>query len=938
MGFRTWLRRSLLAGVAVLVIFGAGLAIYHAMPEPSVAQSIEEALALQAEGRLGAAVTPLKAVLQKEPANTDVRWLLSEIYLELGHGSAAFDQLVQVQELGREGRDVTYRLIRAMLLQHRFDDALARLAFMKPAPGDPTVYLLRGQARLGLERAAMAHAAFNEALRVDASNPEAQRGLAKAVLADGNPGEAQRHIDTAIELDPGDSRNWQLKGTIELGRGDPAGAQAAFEQALVRNPRNLTAGFGLIQALLTQQKTDAANRYLISVLSLLKDLPSFSQATYHYLAAQQDLVRGMDLDAAEAALFQALKLHPDHPPSLMLMGWVQLQKGQVETAADYLRTYHALEPDEPAGTRLLAEVLLHNGQASHAIEVLRRAVERQAADVNLVALLGDAYQQTGDSAKAQEMLSLAVGMAPDSAPMRTRLAASLIASGEVAQGARELATVLASHPDDPQAEYLQALALFKQGNDDGALAKAATLAEKRPTDPQPVLLSARVLERRGNVDGARDAYQRALERDPRNTDAMYSLARLSREAGDIEIASERFRSVLLLEPGHLPSLSGLARIALDAGQPGEALLLYEQVRDANPESPALHLQLANLYTRQGRPLDALAAAQQAARLAPDNPRVMLALGQAQLAAEQGDAALATLGGLVARLPDSADVHLAHARAQLHANDTAGARASLLRALDLAPDSVRIITSLAELDIREGRHDVAMDVARKMQQSRPGQAKGYLLEGDVLMARQQPAAAIAAYEAALEQGPTWPVVSKLQAVYGDTGDTARADALVRNWLVEHPEDVTARVALANDLVRRGELELATREHEWALQYQPDNVLILSHLAQLKGKAGEPQALDYARRAHELSPDDPQVQGTYGWLLAENQDPRQGLELLEAAIEKAPGNPEIRYHLAATLALTGDRYRARKELETILGMKQGVIDTREVKRAMDDLVVE
>jgi len=936
--FLTWLRRSLLAGVAVLVIFVAGLAIYQAMPEPSVAQSIEAALAFKAEGRLGAAVTPLKAALQQEPDNTDARWLLSEIYLEQGNGSAALDQLVRLQELGREGRDVTYRLIRVMLLEQRFDDALARLAFMKPAPGDPTVYLLRGEARLGLERAAMARTAYSEALRVDAGNPEAHHGLSATALAAGEPDEAQRHIDTAIELDPGDTGHWQLKGAIELSRGDPAGAQAAFAKALARNRANLAAGFGMIQALLAQQKIDEASAYLVRLRTLFKDLPWLSQTTYHYLAAQRYLARGLDLDAAEAALSQALKLHPEHRPSLMLMGWVKLQKGEVETAAHYLTTYHALEPGEPAGTRLLAEVLLRTGQASHAIEVLSRAVEQQSGDAELVAMLGDAYRQTGDDGKAREMLRQAVDMAPDSAPLRTRLAASLITSGEVAQSARELATVLAANPDDPRAEYLQALALFKQGNDDGALAKAATLSEKRPADPQPVLLIALVLERRGNIDGARGAYHRALDRDPRSTDAMYSLARLSQKAGDIEIARERFRSVIQLKPGHLPSLTALARIALDNKQPDEALSLFEQARDAKPESLGLHLELARLYARQGRSLDALAAAQQDARLAPDNPRVMLALGQAQLSTDQGNAAQATLSGLVARSPGSADAHFAYAQAQLRANDAAGARASLQQALDLAPDNIPIMVSLAELDIRQGRHDAALGTASKIQQSRPGKAEGYLLEGDVLMARQQPAAAIAAYEAALEQGRTWPIVSKLQAVYRHTGETAKAEVLVRSWFREHPDDVTARVLLAKDLEQRGDLEQATREFERALQYQPDNVQILNNLARLTGRVGAPRALEYARRAHELLPDDPQVQGTYGWLLAENQNPRQGLALLEEAIEKAPDDPGIRYHLAMALAPTGDRFQARRERETVLGMTQVVIATREVKRAMEDLVVK
>jgi putative PEP-CTERM system TPR-repeat lipoprotein len=912
------LRRTLLGGVAVLAILGAGLAIYRALPAPSAAQYIEKALALQAEGKLNEAVAPLKAALQQEPDNTDARWLLSEIYLEQGQGIEAYDELVRLQELNREGRDVSYRLIRALLLKGQFDDALARLAFMNPAPGDTTIHLLRGQARLGLGRTAMARAAFNEALRVDAGSAEAHRGLAAAALADADTTEALRLIDTAIEFDPGDSQAWQLKGAIAFNRGDPAGAQDAFGQALARSPTNLAAAFGLIQALLKQQKTDAASRYLLRVLSLFKALPRGSQATYHYLAAQRDLARGMDLDAAEAALLQALKLHPEYPPGLLLMGWVKLQKGEAETARNHLARYHTLEPHNPAGTRLLAEVLLSLGQSSQAIELLGRAVAQQTGDAELVAMLGDAYQQQGEHVKAQEMLKLAVGMAPDSVPLRTRLAASLIASGEVAQGVRELATVLASHPDDPQAEYLQALALFMQGNDNGALAKAATLAEKRPGDPQPVLLIARVLERRGNTDGARDTYRRALERDPRNTEAMYQLARMARETGDLEIAGERFRSVLQLAPGHQPSLNALVRMALDAGLPGEVVSLVERARDANPESPGLHLQLADLYTQQGRSLDALAAAQQAARLAPANPRARLALGQAQLAAGLNDAALETLSGAVARFPDSADAHRAYAQAQLRANDIAGARDSLQKALALAPDSVPSLAGLAEVDIRQGRHEAALATARKIQQDHPAQAAGYLLEGDVLMAGQQRAAAIAAYETALEP--------------------ARGDALVRGWLQEHRQDIAARVALAQDLEQRGDPVQASWEFERALQYQPDNVLILIQLARLKGRAGEPQALDHARRAHELLPDDPQVQGTYGWLLAKHRDPQQGLELLEAAIEKAPDNPEIRYHLAATLAPTGDRYRARKELEILLGMNQDVIETGVIRRAMDDLAVE
>jgi tetratricopeptide (TPR) repeat protein len=314
---------------------------------------------------------------------------------------------------------------------------------------------------------------------------------------------------------------------------------------------------------------------------------------------------------------------------------------------------------------------------------------------------------------------------------------------------------------------------------------------------------------------------------------------------------------------------------------------------------------------------------------------MLALGQAQLATGQNADALVTLSRLVVWAPDSSEAHRAHARARRRANDIAGARTSLERALALSPDSVPALAGLAEVDIIQGRNDAALAVATRIQQDYPEDAAGYLLQGDVLMARQQPAAAVAAYQSALERDRTWTGISKLQAAYRRMGEPNRGDALVFGWLQANPRDLAARLALAEELEQRGALEQASREYELALQYQPDSVLILTRLARLKGGAGDPQALDLAQRAHELLPEDPQVQGTYGWLLAQYQDSERGLELLQTAIEQAPKDAEIRYWLAATLALNRDRVRARQELQTLLDMNQDVIDPAELQRALDDL---
>ena len=84
-----------------------------------------------------------------------------------------------------------------------------------------------------------------------------------------------------------------------------------------------------------------------------------------------------------------------------------------------------------------------------------------------------------------------------------------------------------------------------------------------------------------------------------------------------------------------------------------------------------------------------------------------------------------------------------------------------------------------------------------------------------------------------------------------------------------------------------------------------------------------------------PDNPNVLDTYGWILAQGESPHQGLALLEKAIERSPGDALIRYHLAGTLALVGQPYQARRELETILESNQTVVDKQVLEQALRDL---
>jgi putative PEP-CTERM system TPR-repeat lipoprotein len=926
------LRRVLLAAGIALAVVLIGFGLYVLRPEPSEAEHIEQARAYQADGDLDAAIVELQGTLLEQPNSIDARWLLSELYLLQRNGADALAQLERAQELGVSGREFNDRWVSALLMDRQFDKALARLAFMSPTAEDTSVLILRGRARLGLGRFDEAREAFEEALRMQPDNPDARIGLATTAFALNNVEEAQRLTEDALAQSPDNYLGWMLKGEIAMSLQNAAAAQQAFEGALRIVAGDLPAQLAIVQALLVQQKFEEAGANLNALIEEYPKHPGLL-----FLAAQNELAGNNNIQAAESALTVALNQSPDDTSALLLMAWVMLMKGDLESALENLNAHQVLLPGDPAGSKLLAYVLLRRGELLRGIEVLQRAVDKSPTDMELVTLLGDAYLQAGEQAKANPLFSRAVGRVANNAPIRTQWATSLLATADTEGALRELESAVAVDPDYARAQFLLARLYYQLGNYEQTLASATRLAEKYPQDPRPYVLMAAVSEAGGDGEGARAFYQQGLDLAPTNILARYNLARLARENGDLETARERFQGVLLAQPGHLPSVIALAQIALDTGQPQDALALLEQAREKNPDAVGLALELADMYGRMGRHADALVAAQDAAALAPYDPAARLVLGRAQLRADQLDKARETLRGLVLQAPESADAHFELAKLQLKDREPRGASASLEQALLLAPERIDINVLKGELLLAQGEADSALAIALRLQEAHPGSPEGDILAGRALMAQQQPEAAIAAYEQAVAKSAARGPMMKLQAAYRQIGNTAKADVILRNWLSAHANDVPIRIMLATSMMQADELDLAEREYLQALNYQPDNAILHNNLAWLYSQSADPRAEEHARRALELLPDNPNVLDTYGWILAQGESPHQGLALLEKAIERSPGDALIRYHLAGTLALIGQPYQARRELETILESNQTAVDRQVLEQAIRDLEV-
>jgi putative PEP-CTERM system TPR-repeat lipoprotein len=717
-------------------------------------------------------------------------------------------------------------------------------------------------------------------------------------------------VREALARNSTDVQTWLLKGELELSLEDPAAAEASFGKVLEFSPELPAARIGLTRALLAQQKADAAGEQLRALERL-----NIHDPLINYLQAVEARQKN-DLKTAQDALREVLRKVPGHAPSQLLMGQIHLLRRELDQAKSMLSSYVAQVPGNVTGRKLLAAVLVELDEPQEAIKLLVPVEQANPDDAQVLSLLGTAYMKLNDITRGREYLDRASKSAPDAAAIRTQLAVSHLASGDTALAATELEAVIERSPEFSRADFLLILTRLREGNTDAALAAAKHLLEKHPERAEAHNLLGAVHETRQETELARAAYEKSLELSADSTAAALNLARLDLIASDTDGAAKRFRDVLGKHPNEATALMGLAKLASDAGDSEEALTLLEQARRENPSAVRPRLVLANYYLRRGRADNALAIMLEAHRHAANTPAVMLLLGRAQLASGKAADARATLERLTATAPGAPLAHLNLAMAQQAANDPAAARGSLQRTLELQPDNHFARAALGQIEVRTGRYDEALAIAERLATDLPAAPAAEVLRGDVRQAQGDLPAAVAAYRAGFERQPSSPLLLKLVLAEQRAGMAEQARTRALAWLKEHPDDASVRSILAASAHQGGNKDDAVTQYERVLETAPHNIIALNNLAWLYDQRGDARGLDLAKRAHELRPDRPEVQDTYGWLLVKAGRVEQGLALIEKAVEGAPGNKDILFHRAAALHRAGESNRARKLLEELL----------------------
>ena len=872
---------------------------------------VSEAKQYQKKGDTKAAIIQLKNALQKNPNDVEARYLLGTIYNEIADFLSAEKELRKALALGMNPAKVSPGLGKALLMQGKFQMALDELKQISGKKDSAELSSLRGNAYMALGKGKEAKESFEQALKIKPDFPDALIGLARHSITEKSFDAATRFSEQAVAKNPQNVDVLLFKGDLLRAQGKIDPALAAYDQALKIQPDNNTAHINKAFLEIGTGKFAAAKA---DIDAARKTSPNNLIITY--TQALLDFRQGKHAAALES-LQKVMSVAPEHMPSILLAGAVQLALGSLPQAEQHLKKYLENDSGNLYARKLMVSTLLKSRRTKDAIDVLSPALkDAQQDDVQLFALAGESYMQARDYTKATEYFTKASALAPKAAELHTALGLSKLALGENGRAVAEMETAATLDTKSPKASIMLVMTHLRLKEYDKALAAAKVLEKDQPDNPITHNLKGVAYMGKNNSAAARASFEKALSIQPTSFAAVMNLVQLDQRDKKPEVAKKRLEAILEKDKKNSQIMTALAEFALSQEQTKEATTWLEKSNKENPNALQPAMLLATHYLRIGEKQKALTLAQKLQGSNSSNPDVLNILGQAQFANDDKPAALETYNRLAAMKPDSAPAQFLLASVHMSMQNQSAALDALKKALTLQPDYLEALLALASLEANKGNHEQALAIARQIQKKNGKSPVGFELEGNLLMAQRKPDLAAKAYEQAFTISKSGPLIVKLHASLSRAGRGNEAGSRLIQWLKEHPTDKETRIYLAGTYFVEKKNKEAIEQYETILRQEPKYVPSLNNLAWLYQQEKNPRALEYAEKANQLAPDNPAIMDTLGWILVGQGNTSRGLPLLQKASSLAPKNAEIQYHLALGLIKSGDKTKARKELEQLL----------------------
>lgn len=723
----------------------------------------------------------------------------------------------------------------------------------------------------------------------------------------GNCAEASNAATEALNLDPALPEALLILGRCDMKAEKRDEAAAHFAKALEYAPDSLEALMTLTRLALLENNTEKAVPYAEKAWALGERSHELTVLRAGVFMAQKDFA------SAIALLEEAVRAEPSDEEAFVGLASAYINSGDTAKAKSLLEEGLKSFAQSPAVLRLLLNLSVHEKDWAKADESIKRLRTLSPENEDLAIQQADIMLRSGKESEVQDFFTDFLNSYPNAVKVRL----SLISHAVAAQKYDEALTLIDNAPDQAPFRLGKANILAAAGRVDEcvALLKDITRAPANAEQAQEAHMGlAELYAQQESFDEALKELDQVIKGDAHNATARMMRGRLHLSQRRTSQAIADFEAIAEKDQNNHPAVLALADAQFVAGNPGLAENLVTTVIQRAPGFGQAYMSLANLYLMQQKQEAALMTLRLGKTAAPEDLSIPFA--EADLLTNMGrykDAEkLLTELAKNKEFAEQALFRLAavHGAAKNH-KKAADAYAKILT---INADAQMAAEGQVRALIAANQEKAALAVAEKRQKARPKDAASAYLTGEASLAARDLPKAEKAYTRALELAPAWdkPLMTMVQ-IYSATKRQDKAIALCRDMMKKAPDAPAPAMILAMLHEQKNDLRSAEDVYRNILAKHPDMLAAANNLAFLMTRSkATPERLaeaeELAKKA--VSSGQPSTLDTLGWvqhLRGNNEDAEKNLA---AALNGAPKNPFIAYHLAATLAAQDDAAKKDK----------------------------
>ncbi|MEO7191974.1 MAG: tetratricopeptide repeat protein [Vicinamibacterales bacterium] len=576
-----------------------------------------------------------RTALQLNPNMGEVRLKLGDLHMQSNELPQALGEYLRAADLLPNNITAQIKAGDLLLLAQRWEDAKGRaMKAIELDHANADAQVLLGNALAGLRDVDAALSGYQQALLLNPDEEVAYRNIAALQLAKGRPAEAEAAFRKAISVAPKSVKARLGLASFLWAAGRAAEAEQAFKETYALDPKDLSAARALGIYYVGSQRMAEAEPYFVQIArSERTPSASIGLADYYIVAKRFDAAKPLLKDAAtdktaypdamlrlaaidvalgvraeaEIKLRELLERHSKHMAARLLSARLLLLDGKRQEA---LAQAESIARDDPqAVVAADAQVLVGVLQAAldrpeDAIRSFEDALRRRPRLLDAELELARLHFVKRSFDEAERYVNDALETDPKNPFARATRIQILLAKGDVSKAKKELAILTAEFPHTTAVLHLLAAQQVAENQFGAARATYGRLLQIRDTDVDAI---AGLVRLDLTTDRKQDAVTRieAGLRTVTNRRPLYVLAAKTYMAvGDLEKAEDALRKAIELDPDRLEAYGLLGTLYAREKRLNEANANFEAIAKRNPSNVSAALMLGMIHEVRGQTAEA----------------------------------------------------------------------------------------------------------------------------------------------------------------------------------------------------------------------------------------------------------------------------------------------------------------------------------------------